>query len=145
MMAPRRLITMLELRMSPTPETLQPPFLERPAIMSPAYTEALTRALGAVVAELRQDWQKELELVQAQCRVIESDSKLRYSEMESRYLAFETDAARRIEEKLATVKDGLPGKDGDPGPPGKDGEPGKDGNPGKDGDPGPPGNPGPPG
>src|SRR5215207_6720584 len=89
-----------------------------------ALPEALRDALGAVIANERREWRRERELIQAQ-------AAQDLSELRARVIELEVKLDRRVDDRLATVKDG------------RDGEPGASGALGERGEVGPPGPPGP--
>ena len=97
--------------------------------------EALIEAGVTVIAELRRDWGRELELIQAQGR--ETIALMR-AEMIERLAAFGAEVGRRV----AEVRDGEPGRNGRDGAPGERGSGGLQGEPGPKGEAGDPGEPG---
>lgn len=94
----------------------------------PAYTEALERALGGIVARAH----GELALVRERADAIVAQAEARAAAADARFAALE----KQVADKLAAVtdgKDGRDGVDGKDGNDGKDGRDGADGAPGKDG------------
>lgn len=87
-----------------------------------AYTEAVERAMGAIVARAH----GELALVKERTDAILAQAQARVAEAEARILAVE----QKIEARLAELRDG---QDGAPGPAGRDGRDGMDGAEGKQG------------
>lgn len=108
-----------------------------------AYTDAIERALGAIVARAH----GELALVRDRSDAIVAQAQARVAEAEARILAIDDQIASR----LAAVRDGKdgidgaegragePGQAGAPGPRGEKGEVGERGETGPQGDPGPAG------
>jgi len=97
-----------------------------------AYTDALERAMGEIVARAR----GEIELLKERSAAIVAATDARAREAELRLVELE----RSIAERLSAVKDGERGRDGEPGPPGERGPPGESiqgpaGPPGRDADP----------
>jgi hypothetical protein len=107
-----------------------------------ALPDALADALGRVIADVRKEWDKDLERMNAESRAIIAELKAQVSDLTSQLKGLTSDAVKRVDEAISNVKDGrdgAPGKDGRDGidgAPGKDGEPGKSGENGKDGAPG---------
>ena len=102
---------------------------------SGALPDALFDAGAWVIAQLRQDWTRHIELMEAQSREIIASMR---AEMIERLAAFGAD----VDKRLANVHDGEPGRngrDGELGQRGVQGEPGLRGEPGPRGDPGEPG------
>lgn len=84
------------------------------------------------------------EFVDAFKNVVESITKLE-TKLAEDFETLLTTVNTKVDEKIASVKDGVPGtpgKDGSPGPQGLPGEPGQDGTPGTPGQPGDAGKPG---
>ena len=103
--------------------------------------DALRDALGQVIAQQRQEWRRERELIEAQSRAT-------IAELRAEVAALAASIEQRVAERLATLrdgKDGADGRDGLDGAPGPQGEPGRDGADGKDGRDGAPGERGPEG
>lgn len=90
-------------------------------------TETLARALGSIVADFRREMFRDLEAVKA---VVLAEAKAGVAEAEVRREAMLYDLMRRVDDRLAQVKDGEPGPAGRDG---KDGLDGRDGADGKDG------------
>lgn len=96
--------------------------------------DTLADELGAVAAQIEREATLRLTAAIADLRRQEAERELRFSKLES-----------MVTDRLASLKDGAPGKDGRdgvdgaPGRDGEDGEPGKDGAPGRDGEDGKPG------
>ena len=93
-----------------------------------AYTDALERALGVIVAQSQSD----LRLIRDRAEAIAATANAKVAEAEARIALMET----RIGERLAAVKDGNDGKDGVPGRTrraGNTGRAGPTGEAGKDG------------
>lgn len=114
-----------------------------------AYTDALERALGRVIADMRREADRQA----AEGRAVISELRGKVAELEAKL-------ALAIAERIGSLRDGddgAPGPEGPPGPPGAAGErglPGERGEPGPPGErgadgaagpPGPPGEPGPQG
>ncbi|WP_297972484.1 hypothetical protein [uncultured Amaricoccus sp.] len=78
--------------------------------MTTAYTEALERALGRVIA----DAERQLEVYREKADALIAGLSARLVETEVRCAALESEVRRSVEERLAAVKDGAPGKDADP-------------------------------
>jgi len=85
-----------------------------------------------VIAELRREWMRELELMTAQGR--EAIATMRADMIELQHARNAEIAAR-----LSSMKDGVPGRDGEQGPQGERGEPGPHGERGEQGERGEPG------
>ena len=100
-----------------------------------ALPEALRDALGAVIANERREWRRERELIQAQ-------AALEIAELKSRVVDLEARLDRKLDDRLATVKDGRDGEPGAAGPSGERGEVGPPGHPGPVGPMGERGEPG---
>ena len=110
-----------------------------------AYTEALERALGAIVARAS----GELALLKEQAAAVVAQASAKIAEAEVRL--------QQVEARIASVRDGVdgapgrdgldgsPGRDGVDGAPGRDGAPGERGRDGIDGKDGAPGERGPEG
>ncbi len=90
-----------------------------------AFTDAAADRLVRSIVEFRQEIGREKELRDAQFAA-------RMAELETRISAV-SELERRLADRLATLKDGEPGRDGVDG---RDGENGRDGTDGRDGDPG---------
>src|SRR5215469_12693593 len=88
------------------------------------FADALFDAGAVVIAQLRQEWAKQMELMQAQCR--EMIAVMRADYVEDRH-KFAEDQSRR----LAEVKDGEPGLNGAKGDKGDRGENGERGEKGE--------------
>jgi hypothetical protein len=101
-------------------------------------SDALLSAGATVIAELRREWAREMEIIQAQSR--EAIANLRADTLQLQHAL-----AAEIAKRLADLKDGEPGLPGADGMPGRDGSDGVPGPPGDCGEPGPQGPPGPPG
>ena len=97
----------------------------KPLVQVQAYTDALERALGVIVAQSQSD----LRLIKDRAEAIAATANAKVAEAEARVALLEHNVANR----LAAVRDGLDGKDGAPGERGDQGEPGPEGPPGKDG------------
>lgn len=111
--------------------------------------EALADALGAVVADMRRECRREIEVVSARSDAIIAELKARIAELEAQVKASLDAGLARIDAAIAGVGDGLtieveaieeivraevvklppaaPGTDGRDGVDGKDGAPGRDG------------------
>lgn len=87
-----------------------------------AFTDAAADAVGREIARLRLEARREEEIRQAEYRA-------RCAELDSRILAVAS-LEKEVRDRLATLKDGEPGRPGKDADPVKDGEPGQ---PGKDG------------
>lgn len=113
--------------------------------MPEASTETLVRALGSIVADFRREIARDLEAARS---VMLAEAKAGIAEAEARREGILYDALKKIDERLAQVRDGSDGadgadgrdgndgkdgKDGAQGEPGQDGQDGRDGNDGKDG------------
>ena len=103
-----------------------------------ALSEGLAHAGGYVIAELRREWRRELELQEAESRAIIANLR---AEIMSLRAAMEQDVRAR----LSMLKDGLPGPPGPPGPQGEKGDCGPAGLDGAAGASGPAGPMGPSG
>jgi len=97
----------------------------KPLVQVQAYTDALERALGVIVAQSQSD----LRLIRDRAEAIAATANAKVAEAEARVALLEHNIANR----LAAVRDGIDGKDGAPGERGDQGEPGPEGPPGKDG------------
>jgi hypothetical protein len=97
-----------------------------------AYTEALELSLARVIADSR----RELEVYRAKTEALLADARAQLVEVKAANAALVAELRQAVAERLATVKDGDPGRDGIDG---KDGVDGKDGLPGADGKDGAPG------
>jgi collagen type III alpha len=107
-----------------------------PSAMLP---DALADALGRVVADVQRQARKDIELIAAECRGIVANLKLEIAVLTADIHRQRAEEKTRLDEALAKVKDGAPGRDGRDGVDGKNGAPGRDGidgTPGKDGAPG---------
>jgi len=94
--------------------------------------DSLREALGQVIADLRREWRREREVIEAQARETVAGLRARVVELEAELRA-------KIEARLAEVKDGAPGEQGpagELGPRGERGEPGPIGPQGERGEPG---------
>jgi hypothetical protein len=104
-------------------------------------SDALLSAGATVIAELRREWTREMEIIQAQSR--EAIANLRADTLQLQHVL-----TAEIAKRLAELKDGEPGRNGIDGMPGRDGANGAPGprgdcgEPGQQGPPGPPGEPG---
>lgn len=104
--------------------------------------DALADALGRIVAGMERQWLKELERMSVESRAVIAELKNQNYELQAQLVATYDRACTRIDEVLATIKDGEPGPVGLTGPPGLPGEPGPQGPigpEGKQGEPGPSG------
>jgi hypothetical protein len=93
-----------------------------------AYTDALERALGVIVAQSQSD----LRLIKERAEAIAATASAKVAEADARIALME----RNVADRLAALRDGVDGKDGAPGErgePGTPGEPGPQGPPGQDG------------
>lgn len=97
--------------------------------------EALREALGQVIADLRREWRRELELIEAQGRQTIAELRAQIVELQSELRA-------KVDARLAELKDGAPGAPGERGDVGPQGEPGDKGDRGDAGPQGEPGEPG---
>lgn len=104
-----------------------------------ALPEALEDALGRVVAGLQAQWAKDLECVKAEARALNAELRNQNYELQAQLIATYDRACARIDEVVATIKDGEPGPVGLTGPPGLSGEPGPQGEIGPEGKAGKPG------
>lgn len=95
--------------------------------MPEASTETLVRALGSIVADFRREIARDLEAARS---VMLAEAKAGIAEAEARRESILYDALKKIDERLAQVRDGSDGADG---PQGARGEPGRDGSDGRDG------------
>lgn len=95
-----------------------------PTIMTEATLDALRDALGQIVSSHRKQWSREMELMEAQGRA--TLSELRMQIVEARGVL-----DGLVREKLASLRDGLPGDKGDKGDRGEVGERGEQGIPGE--------------
>jgi len=111
--------------------------------MLKAFTDAATDAVAKAIATVHREAERSEQLRQAEHRAFMAEQREAMGSL-----------MRRIEERLASVKDGRDGKDGEPGPQGEQGPPGERGEQGipgergldgKDGEPGPQGERGEPG
>ena len=110
------------------------------------YTEALEAALGRVIKDAR----REFELYQAKTEALLSDARAQIVEIRAENAALADELRQLVGDRLATVKDGAPGRDGesitgprgDPGERGEKGELGPAGRDGSDGERGLDGAPG---
>jgi hypothetical protein len=90
-----------------------------------AYTDALERALGVIVAQSQSD----LRLVKDRAEAIAATASAKVAEAEARIALME----RNVADRLAALKDGVDGSPGERGEPGTPGDPGPEGPPGQDG------------
>jgi hypothetical protein len=90
-----------------------------------AYTDALERALGVIVAQSQSD----LRLVKDRAEAIAATASAKVAEAEARIALME----RHVADRLAALKDGIDGTPGERGEPGVPGDPGPEGPPGRDG------------
>lgn len=74
---------------------------------TPAYTEALERALGQVIARAK----GEVETIKAQADALMATAQARVAKAETRLQGLD----RQIADRLSTLKDGAPGRDGQDG------------------------------
>ena len=116
--------------------------------------EALADALGSVVADVRRECRREIEIVSAESRAIIAELRAQNTELKAIIdaridgaIAGVADGSTNTIEAIvraevaklppalpgAAGRDGVDGKDGQPGQPGKDGKDGADGAPGLDG------------
>lgn len=65
--------------------------------------EALRQALGQVIADLRREWRRELELLEAQ-------SRQTVAELRAQIAEFQSELRARVDARLAELKDGEPGR-----------------------------------
>lgn len=98
--------------------------------MPEASTETLVRALGSIVADFRREIARDLEAARS---VMLAEAKAGIAEAEARREGILYDALKKIDERLAQVKDGCDGADGADGRDGADGKDGSQGEPGQDG------------
>lgn len=91
-----------------------------------ALPDALRDALGQVIANERREWRRERELIQAQ-------AAHEIAELKARVIELETTINRKVDDRLAAVKDGRDGVDGLAGGPGPQGEAGPIGPAGEQG------------
>ena len=95
--------------------------------------ESLRTALGTVIAQCRQEWRRESELIGAQAREVMAQAREAVADFRARVVELDAQLREAHAARLASLQDG---KDGQPGRDGKDAEPGRDGVDGKDGEPG---------
>lgn len=93
-----------------------------------SFTDAAAVSVARAIATVQRDAERERELREAQFAA-------RMTELDARIAAV-GEVERTIKERLASLKDGEPGRDGADGLPGANGENGRDGVNGKDGEPG---------
>ncbi len=98
--------------MTTTPATSMPASLRS---FTDAAADAVARAIAAVHREAKREE-----------AVRDAEYRARLAELDARILAV-TDLERRVADKLASLKDGEPGRDGKDGTNGKDGQNGADG------------------
>lgn len=96
-----------------------------------AFTDAAADAVARAIAEAQREAARERD-------VREAEHRARVAQMEALLAGLE-DRQRRLDERLASLKDGDPGPQGEPGQPGPPGADGRDGAPGRDGADGAPG------
>jgi hypothetical protein len=85
--------------------------------------DALSKALGYVVAEQRREWQREVEVMRAEWRADFAELRTKNAALEVENKKLSSELTRRVDEALAKVKDG------EPGAPGRDGVDGRDADP----------------
>jgi hypothetical protein len=90
-----------------------------------AYTDALERALGVIVAQSQSD----LRLIKERAEAIAATASAKVAEADARIALME----RNVADRLAALKDGSDGAPGERGEPGTPGDPGPEGPPGRDG------------
>ena len=95
------------------------------------YTDALEAALGRVIKDAR----REFELYQAKTEALLSEARAQIAEIRAANAVIADELRQMVADRLATVKDGAPGRDGESitGPMGGPGERGEKGEPGADG------------
>lgn len=98
--------------------------------MSPP--DVLREALGHVIADLRREWRREREVIEAQARQVIAELRAENVELRAALTA-------KIEARLAELKDGAPGAPGEQGPMGPAGPQGPQGERGEPGPAGPQG------
>lgn len=101
--------------------------------MPDMHTDTLARALGDVVREFRQNLDQHLEGVRMQAGAMVAEANARVAEAEARRDTAMAEFMMRVQDRLASIKDGSSGADGKDGAPGKDGDDGLHGKDGKDG------------
>jgi len=87
------------------------------------WPDDLRDALGQVLAQERQQWRRERELIQSQASTVIAESRLDF-------LTLKAELTRLVEVRLAELRDG---RDGEPGAPGDQGPPGTPGVQGENG------------
>ena len=110
--------------------------------MPEASTETLVRALGSIVADFRREIARDLEAARS---VMLAEAKAGIAEAEARRESILYDALKKIDERLAQVRDGEQGPQGEPGATGEKGDPGERGETGPAGEQGRAGERGEPG
>lgn len=104
-----------------------------PVDMNEKLLDGFADALGIVVADLRKEWQRDLERIGADARATIAELRLQLNALKSDLREGAEHSSNLVAEALAKVKDGAPGRDGLNGEAGRDGEPGQIGPAGKDG------------
>ena len=104
--------------------------LDNVALAEQILPEALERALGDVFKNIRHEWEREHELALAKRDAVIANLERRNLELETEVRNVVAGLVAKVEERVASLKDGKDGKDGIDG---KDGVDGKDGKDGKDG------------
>lgn len=92
--------------------------------MPEASTETLVRALGSIVADFRREIARDLEAARS---VMLAEAKAGIAEAEARRESILYDALKKIDERLAQVRDGEQGPQGETGATGEKGDPGERG------------------
>jgi integrin beta 3 len=102
-------------------------------------SDALADALGRVVADVQQEWRKEVDRSIAESRALIAEQRLEIERLKSELRCAADREIHRVSEVLASVKNGsdgapgLPGEKGEDGLPGQKGDTGPEGKPGQDG------------
>lgn len=107
----------------------------------PVLSDAVREALGFVIAELRREWRRELELMAAQGRERDAQARETIANLRVENTELRAAMADQVTSRLASLRDGKDGAPGEPGRPGEAivGPAGEKGACGDKGDPGPPG------
>jgi len=110
--------------------------------LPPEPVKSLREALAEVIARKEQEWRRALDLVRAEASAVVAEARASVAASRAEMLELRSTIERMTAERLATLKDGEPGRPGDKGEPGPEGKPGEKGEPGERGEPGPEGKPG---